>query len=84
MPASSLFPVPRSSGLSEVQAATLSINPGTAYRMLKDFVPVRRGDWIVQNGGNSQVGLAVIQLAREWGIKTINFVRDRSVHEDHS
>lgn len=45
--------------------------------MLKDYEKLEQGDWIIQNGGNSQVGLAVIQLAKEWGLKTINFVRDR-------
>jgi len=33
------------------------------------------GDVIIQNGANSMVGLAVIQMARELGIKTINVVR---------
>lgn len=79
IPVTSLFPVPRtlSSPLNAIQAATLSVNPGTAYRMLRDFVPLKRGDWVLQNGANSQVGLAVIQIAREWGLKSINFVRDR-------
>lgn len=33
---------------------------------------------MIQNGANSAVGLYVIQLAKEWGLKTINVVRDRS------
>lgn len=45
--------------------------------MIKDYENLKEGDWIVQNGGNSQVGLAVIQLAKDWNLKTINFVRDR-------
>lgn len=32
---------------------------------------------MIQNGGNSAVGLFVIQLAKLWGINTINVVRDR-------
>lgn len=56
-------------------AATLGVNPCTAYRMLKDFVQLKPGDVIIQNGANSMVGLAVLQLAREWGIKTINIIR---------
>lgn len=48
--------------------------------MLKDYENLEKGDWIIQNGGNSQVGLAVIQLAKEWGLRTINFVRDRYVY----
>ncbi|OTF73144.1 trans-2-enoyl-CoA reductase, mitochondrial-like protein [Euroglyphus maynei] len=38
---------------------------------------VEIGESLIQNGGNSAVGLFVIQLARLWGIKTINVVRDR-------
>lgn len=45
--------------------------------MLANFESLKEGDWVLQNGANSQVGLAVIQIARERGLKTINFVRDR-------
>lgn len=76
LPASALFPLPKSS-ISDVEAATLHINPPTAYRMLSDFAQLKPGDWVLQNGATSQVGLAVIQLAIERGIKTVNFVRDR-------
>jgi NADPH:quinone reductase-like Zn-dependent oxidoreductase len=31
---------------------------------MQDFVPLKEGDWLVQNGANSAVGLAVIQLAK--------------------
>lgn len=77
IPASSLFPIKHSGKLTDIQAATATINPPTAYRMLKDFVDLKPGDWLVQNGANSQVGLNVIQLAKVWGLKTVNFVRDR-------
>lgn len=56
-------------------AASVSINPATAYRLLRDFVKLSPGDYIIQNGANSMVGMAVIQMARELGIKTINVVR---------
>ena len=58
-------------------AATMLINPCTAYRMLRDFVSLEPGDWLIQNGANSAVGQAVIQLARLQGVKTVNVVRDR-------
>merc|ERR1719309_1127207 len=58
-------------------AATIMINPCTAYRMLHDFVSLTSGDWLVQNGGNSGVGQAVIQIARSQGIKTVSVVRNR-------
>lgn len=56
-------------------AATVAINPSTAYRLLRDFVSLKPGDVIVQNGANSMVGYAVVQLAREMGVKTINIIR---------
>ncbi|KAI0731214.1 NAD(P)-binding protein [Earliella scabrosa] len=66
-----------SSGLSEVNAATITVNPPTAYNMLTDFVKLQEDDWVLQNGANSAVGQAVIQIAAKKGIKTINFVRNR-------
>ncbi|CAG8621606.1 17296_t:CDS:2, partial [Acaulospora morrowiae] len=64
-------------GVGLIQIATLSVNPCTAYRMLKDFVDFKKGDYIIQNGANSGVGQAVIQIAKAWDINTINVVRDR-------
>jgi NADPH:quinone reductase-like Zn-dependent oxidoreductase len=57
------------------QAAMLKINPATALRMLRDFVPLAPGDWIMQNAANSAVGRAIIQLAHEAGVRTANVVR---------
>ncbi|KAG0170646.1 mitochondrial 2-enoyl thioester reductase [Apophysomyces sp. BC1034] len=71
--------LPQVEGVSVVQQATITVNPCTAYRMLKDFVSLQPGDYIIQNGGNSAVGQAVIQLAKAWDIKTINVVRNRQV-----
>ncbi|VDN28201.1 unnamed protein product [Gongylonema pulchrum] len=45
--------------------------------MLKDFVKLKPGDLIVQNGANSSVGRAVIQLAKNWGLRTVNVIRER-------
>ncbi|XP_056364874.1 enoyl-[acyl-carrier-protein] reductase, mitochondrial isoform X1 [Oenanthe melanoleuca] len=58
-------------------AATLSVNPCTAFRMLADFESLVPGDSVIQNAANSGVGQAVIQIARASGIKTINVVRNR-------
>ncbi|RWS07128.1 trans-2-enoyl-CoA reductase: mitochondrial-like protein [Dinothrombium tinctorium] len=63
--------------LDALSAAQLSVNPCTAYRMLKDFVHLKAGDSVIQNGANSAVGVNVIQLAKLWQIKTINVVRNR-------
>jgi len=58
-------------------AATVSVNPCSAYRMLHDFVPLKPGDVVIQNGANSAVGQSVIALAHQMGVKTINILRDR-------
>jgi len=59
------------------QAACISVNPPTALRLLEDFVPLKAGDFIVQNGANSMVGQSVIQLAKLKKVKTINIIRER-------
>lgn len=58
-------------------ATTLAVNPCTAYRMLKDFVSLSPGDCFVQNGANSAVGQAAIQIGKEMGLKSINVIRKR-------
>uniref|UniRef100_A0A251UM60 Enoyl-[acyl-carrier-protein] reductase, mitochondrial n=1 Tax=Helianthus annuus TaxID=4232 RepID=A0A251UM60_HELAN len=58
-------------------AATVTINPLTALRMIEDFVDLKSGDAVVQNGATSMVGQCVIQLAKLRGIRTINIIRDR-------
>ncbi|KAF9812627.1 hypothetical protein IEO21_06098 [Rhodonia placenta] len=63
--------------ISEVNAATIAVNPPTAYLMLRDYVNLNSGDWVIQNGANSAVGQAIIQIAAQQGVKTINFVRGR-------
>ena len=68
-------------GLPLEMAATLFINPPTAWRLLHDFVELNRGDWIVQNAANSAVGMFVIQLAKKSGFKTLNIVRRKGLEE---
>ncbi|XP_063168129.1 enoyl-[acyl-carrier-protein] reductase, mitochondrial isoform X1 [Candoia aspera] len=63
-------------------AATLSVNPCTAYRMLSDFEILAPGESVIQNAANSGVGQAVIQIAAAKGIKTINVVRNRPNLQD--
>lgn len=70
-----LFKIPKNLGI--VEAATLTVNPCTAYRMLKDFVHLKPGATVLQNGGNSFCGQNVIQLCRAWDVNSINIVRDR-------
>ncbi|XP_039603405.1 enoyl-[acyl-carrier-protein] reductase, mitochondrial [Polypterus senegalus] len=70
-----LIPVPNDIPL--LSAATIGVNPCTAYRMLHDFIQLKSGDTVIQNGANSAVGQAVIQIAASMGIETINIVRNR-------
>lgn len=62
-------------GVPPEQAAMLRVNPATAFRMLSDFEVLQPGDWVLQNAANSAVGRAVIQIARHWGLRTLNVVR---------
>lgn len=57
------------------QLSMLAVNPMTAHLMLRDFVDLNEGDWIIQSAANSAVGEMVIQLAAQRGIKTVNIVR---------
>ncbi len=69
-----------SKGLTPTQAAAVSVNPVTAWRLLEGFVELRgkrEKEWVILNGANSAVGRAVLQLARRWGIPTIAIVRSR-------
>ncbi|KAK4286490.1 hypothetical protein QN277_003039 [Acacia crassicarpa] len=59
-------------------AATITVNPLTALRMLEDYITLNSGDAIVQNGATSMVGKCVIQIAQSRGIHNINIVRDRA------
>lgn len=63
--------------LDVTTATQLRVNPCTAYRMMKDFCELKHGDTIIQNGANSAVGVYAIQLAKHWGVRTINVIRDR-------
>jgi trans-2-enoyl-CoA reductase len=90
LPATSLIRLPATPVISAIAAATLSINPLTAYRLLSDFVPLNPRNrphnlnqppqFVIQNAANSAVGEAVIQIGKLWKVKTINLIRDRFVH----
>jgi mitochondrial enoyl-[acyl-carrier protein] reductase / trans-2-enoyl-CoA reductase len=71
--ASELVVVP--SEIEPAQAAMLKINPMTAWRLLHDYVDLKRSDWLIQNAANSAASRAVIQIAHELGYRTINVVR---------
>lgn len=76
------LPLRNKDGITPLQAGTVSVNPCTAYRMLKNFSQLEPGDWFIQNGANSGVGRAAIQLGKVWGYKSINVVRKREQGHD--
>lgn len=65
--------------IDPVQASMLRINPVTAWLLLKEFVDLEPGSWVLQNAGNSGVGRALIQIAHHMGLKTVSFVRRAEV-----
>lgn len=68
--------IPLPHGLDIASAATLCVTSSTAYRMLKDFKVLVPGcHCVIQNGANSAVGRAVIQLAKAMNISTVNVIR---------
>ncbi|KAK2061530.1 NAD(P)-binding protein [Colletotrichum caudatum] len=95
--AADVVKVPRE-GLTPTQVATVSVNPCTAYRILRTYGPADAradaapgamralepgsGAWFVQNGANSGVGRAAIQLGRLWGLRSINVVRERATEAE--
>lgn len=58
------------------EAAMLTVNPCTAYRLLEDS-DIREGETVVLNAATSGVGRALLQIARDRGIKTIAMCRPR-------
>jgi NADPH:quinone reductase-like Zn-dependent oxidoreductase len=79
MPAADVLVVP--TDVPVEQAAFSFINPPTAYCLLKKIIDLKPGSWIVQNAGNSAVGLSVIQMAKAMGYKTISQVRREELIE---
>ena len=81
---SQLLKIDSKDGLTPLQVGTVSVNPCTAYRMLLDSAQwgFRGDEWFIQNGANSGVGRAAIQLGREWGFKSINVIRGREIKDE--
>ncbi|CAI8283429.1 MAG: Mycocerosic acid synthase [Opitutia bacterium UBA7350] len=79
LPADALVFVPEE--IPTDQAAMAFINPPTAHCLLSQYMDLKAGDWIVQNAGNSAVGLAVIQMAKAMGVRTVSQVRREALVE---
>ena len=67
-----LLPVP--DGLSDGQAAQFTVNPLSAWLMVRRRLALAPGDWLVQSAGASQVGRLVHQFGSGIGFHTINVV----------
>ena len=78
--ASDLVVVP--DGISAGQASMLRVNPPTAWHLLRDFVKLEPGEWVLQNAANSGVGRAVIDIAHSLGLRTVNVVRRPELIEE--
>lgn len=71
-----LLPLPNQA--DPEQLAMMTVNPPTALLMLREFVELQPGDWVIQNAANSGVGAYLVQLAKLRGLKTVNIVRRES------
>lgn len=78
VPAEGLFRLP--ADVPVEMAAMATINPPTAWRVLRD-AHLAEGEWVIQNAANSAVGLHVIEMAKYLGLKTINVVRREELIE---
>ena len=61
--------------IDPLQRAMLKVNPATAALMLRNYVALQPGDWVIQDAANSGVGTALIRLAKASGWHTVNVVR---------
>ncbi len=77
VPAETLIPLPRELSLQD--AAMIKANPPSALLMLRDYVDLNPGDWVIQNAANSAVGRHLIRFAQARDLKTINVVRRDSL-----
>jgi mitochondrial enoyl-[acyl-carrier protein] reductase / trans-2-enoyl-CoA reductase len=68
-----LVPLPKEA--DPQQLSMMTVNPPTALLMLREFVDLQPGEWVIQNAANSGVGSYLIQLARLRGLRTVNIVR---------
>ena len=62
-----------------LQLAMLKANPATALMILREYVSIGAGDWIIQNAANSAVGRHIIRLAHAIDAFSVNVVRRNSL-----
>ncbi len=61
------------------QLVLSNINGATAWTLLEDFRALGRGEWVLQDAANSNVGRYLVALAAQRGIRTVNIVRREEV-----
>ena len=79
VPAAQALAVPADADV--LQLAMLKVNPATALLMLRSYVALQPGDWVIQDAANSGVGTNLIRLAKADGIRTVNVVRRSALIE---
>jgi NADPH:quinone reductase-like Zn-dependent oxidoreductase len=77
VPAAQALAVPADADV--LQLAMLKVNPATALLLLRNYVELRPGDWVIQDAANSGVGTNLIRLAKADGIRTVNVMRRSSL-----
>ena len=80
LPAEPLFKAPREG--DPVELAQVNSNGITAYALLRHTGELKEGDWVMQSAANSNVGRYLIQMAKRWGIRTVNLVRRADVVDE--
>jgi NADPH:quinone reductase-like Zn-dependent oxidoreductase len=77
LPASALVHVPPL--LDDAQVAALPMNYVTAYQLLHRMAKVQRGETLVVHGAAGGVGTALVQLARDAGVRVIGTAKARDL-----
>ncbi|MCV6624690.1 MAG: zinc-dependent alcohol dehydrogenase family protein [Cellvibrionaceae bacterium] len=68
--------IPVGDHLNDEQAAMFTINPLSAYAIVRKVLQARKGQWLLQSGAASALGQMVIRMAAEYGYRTINIIRN--------
>lgn len=74
--------IPVSGRLSDEQAATFFVNPGTAWVMTQEVLKLPRGAWLVQSAAGSSLGRMIVRLGKVCGYRTFNLVRREEAAEE--
>ena len=77
VPAAQALKVPADADV--LQLAMLKVNPATALLMLRNYLDLQPGDWVIQDAANSGVGTNLIRLAKADNVRTVNVVRRASL-----